>query len=293
MFFESHLGKGRLNGLLIGSSQKALTISALNTLQIPLPPIKIQKRIAEILFKYDELIESNRRQIKLLEEAAQRLYKEWFVDLHFPGYETTPIHDGLPEGWHICSISDVCERIQSGSTPSRKHASYWSKEGIRWFKTAELLDGYLFDSSEHITMEAVEQTAVKMFPAGSILMAIYASPTLGRLGILTEDSTFNQAALGLVPDGRVVTREWLFLKLGELREEFNSLARGAGQQNISSEIVKKYPIVVPPVELMLKFESLVSPLFCARKEAQNIVLIAQEARDRLLPKLMSGEIEVS
>lgn len=280
------------DSVAVGAAQRTVTLGQLRNKTVALPPLDQQKRIADILSAYDKLIENSRRQIALLEEAAQRLYKEWFVDLRFPGYETTPIIDGLPEGWRTCSISDVCERIQSGSTPSRKHSAYWDKEEMRWFKTAELLDGYLFDSGEHISMEAVEQTAVKIFPAGSILMAIYASPTLGRLGILTEDSTFNQAALGFVPDSQVVTREWLFLKLKELREEFNSVARGAGQQNISGEIVKQYPIVVPPTKLILKFGTQVSPLFRAEKESQNTILIAREARDRLLPKLMSGEIEV-
>ncbi len=89
-----------------GTAQKAVPISGIKTLEIELPSLKSQKRIADILSAYDDLIENNRKQIKLLEEAAQRLYKEWFVDLHFPGHENTKIVDGVPEGWSKNPIQD-------------------------------------------------------------------------------------------------------------------------------------------------------------------------------------------
>jgi len=100
-------GQGVLYNTTIGSSQKALTIASLKGLEIPCPPIAVQNRILEILTGYDALIENNQKQIKLLEEAAQRLYKEWFVDLRFPGHETTAITDGIPEGWKKCLLSEI------------------------------------------------------------------------------------------------------------------------------------------------------------------------------------------
>lgn len=96
---KSSEGQGVLNNTTIGSSQRALTIASLKGLEIPCPPVTVQKRIVDILARYDAMIENNQKQIKLLEETAQRLYKEWFVDLRFPGYETTPVLDGVPEGW--------------------------------------------------------------------------------------------------------------------------------------------------------------------------------------------------
>lgn len=275
-----------------GATIKHLPKAALERVVVRYPDLEDQRRIAGVLSTYDELIENNRKQIKLLEEAARRLYKEWFVDLKFPDHEITPVIDGLPEGWSKKAIKEVCERIQSGSTPSRKHAGFWSKEEYRWFKTAELKDCYLFDSEECISEEALNNTAVKLYPANTILMAIYASPTLGRLGILTEESTFNQAALALMPNRCYISVEWLYLKLRELRDEFNQIARGAGQQNISGEIVKQYEIVVPDKGVVSAFTARVSPLFKAVRNAQQKMNAAREARDRLLPKLMSGEIEV-
>lgn len=275
-----------------GATVNRIPIATYPDFPITVPNLETQRRIAGVLSAYDELIENNREQIKLLEEAARRLYKEWFVDLKFPGHETTPIIDSLPEGWSKRAINEVCERIQSGSTPSRKYAGFWSKEEYRWFKTAELKDCYLFDSEECISEEALNNTAVKLYPANTILMAIYASPTLGRLGILTEESTFNQAALALIPNRCYISVEWLYLKLRELRDEFNQIARGAGQQNISGEIVKQYEIVVPDKGVVSAFTARVSPLFKAVRNAQQKMNAAREARDRLLPELMSGEIEV-
>ena len=106
---KSSEGQSVLNNTTIGSSQKALTIASLKELEIPCPPAPVQKRIVEFLAGYDDLIENNQKQIKLLEEAAQRLYKEWFVDLRFPGHETTPIVDGVPEGWENASVTDLLE----------------------------------------------------------------------------------------------------------------------------------------------------------------------------------------
>ena len=131
-----------------------------------------------------------------------------------------------------------------------------------------------------------------MFPANSILMAIYASPTLGRLGILTKEACSNQAALCLQADESKVSNYWLYLKLFELRDRFNSIARGAGQQNISGIIVKETEITLPAYSVMENFTEMVKPFFEKQKilQLQNISLT--QTRDRLLPKLMNGELEV-
>ena len=285
-------GQGVLNNTTIGSSQKALTIASLKGLEIPCPPVDVQYRIVEILSGYDDLIENNQEQIKLLEEAAQRLYKEWFVDLRFPGHETTPISDGIPEGWTERSIADVCIRIGAGGTPSRSNGTYWKPSTIKWFKTGELMDCWLLDSSEKISEEGLSHSSAKLFPPNTILMAIYASPTLGRLGILTTEAACNQAALCLVANGSLISWQWLYQKLYELRDEFNAVAKGAGQQNISADVVKKKVIIIPNKECIDRYTSIVAPMFDVIRTLQEQNVQLQEARDRLLPKLMNGEIEV-
>ena len=191
-------GAKTLYNTTIGSSQKALTIAALKNIEIELPALEIQNKIVSILSAYDDLIENNKKQIKLLEEAAQRLYKEWFVDLRFPGYETTPIIDGVPEGWETCAIQDLCEKVNAGGTPKRENLNFWNNGTIKWYKTGELKDLWLIDSEEHISVDGLESSSAKLFPKNTIIMAIYASPTLGRLGILSTNGTCNQAALCFV-----------------------------------------------------------------------------------------------
>ncbi len=274
------------------TTRASLRNEDLLSLKVALPPLKIQKKIADILSAYDNLIENNQKQIKLLEEAAQRLYKEWFIDLRFPGHETTKIVDGIPTGWQEKFISELCLKMNAGGTPSRGKKSFYALEGHRWFKTKELLDNWLIDSEEHISDEGLAGSSAKLFPPNTIVMAIYASPTLGRLGIMRHESTTNQAALCMAADSSKCSWQWLFHKLYELRDEFNAIARGAGQQNISGDAVKSKVVVVPTKKLMDLFTKNVEPIFEKMYVLTDEIEKLKQTRDRLLPKLMSGEIEV-
>jgi len=275
-----------------GASRNAMTKQMIENFEVPCPSLSTQHHIATILSRYDSLIENYQKQIKLLEEAAQRLYKEWFVDLHFPGHENTKIVDGVPEGWEKKIIADVCTKISSGSTPSRSNKAYWENGTIKWVKTKELQDEWILDTEEYISQEGYNSSSTKMFPVNTILMAIYASPTLGRLGILSTDCCCNQAALGLIADENIISWQWLFWKLYELRDEFNAIARGAGQQNISGIVVKNKEIVIPSKKIIDGFTSVVSSMFEQQKNLQSQIILLTEARDRLLPKLMNRDIKV-
>ena len=274
------------------TTRASLANNDLLNMEVELPPMDIQKNIATILSRYDSLIENYQKQIKLLEEAAQRLYTEWFVDLHFPGHENIKIVDGVPEGWEKKTIADVCTNISSGSTPSRSNKAYWENGTIKWVKTKELQDGWILDTEEYISQEGYNNSSTKMFPVNTILMASYASPTLGRLGILSIDCCCNQAALGLIADENFISWQWLFWKLYELRDEFNAIERGAGQQNISGIVVKNKEIIIPDKGVIDGFTSVVSKIFEQQKSLSSQLRLLTEARDRLLPKLMSGEIEI-
>ena len=274
------------------TTRASLANNDLLNMEVELPPMDIQKNIATILSRYDSLIENYQKQIKLLEEAAQRLYKEWFIDLRFPEHENTKIVDGVPEGWKKKTIADVCTNISSGSTPSRSNKAYWENGTIKWVKTKELQDGWILDTEEYISQEGYNSSSTKMFPVNTILMAIYASPTLGRLGILSTDCCSDQSALGLIADENIISWQWLFWKLYELRDEFNAIARGAGQQNISGIVVKNKEIIIPDKGVIDGFTSVVSKMFEQQKSLSSQLRLLTEARDRLLPKLMSGEITV-
>ena len=291
-WFKSPLGIHEVDAISKGTAQKAVPIDGLRRIVLLTPSLHTQNRIVEILSRYDSLIENYQKQIKLLEEAAQRLYKEWFVDLRFPGHENTKIVDGVPEGWEKKTIADVCTNISSGSTPSRSNKAYWENGTIKWVKTKELQDGWILDTEEYISQEGYNSSSTKMFPVNTILMAIYASPTLGRLGILSTDCCCNQAALGLIADENIISWQWLFWKLYELRDEFNAIARGAGQQNISGIVVKNKEIIIPDKGVIDGFTSVVSKMFEQQKSLSSQLRLLTEARDRLLPELMNGEMEI-
>lgn len=275
-----------------GTAQDNLSWKKLSTIKFPAPSYEEQVRIADILSTYDDLIENNQKQIKLLEEAAQRLYKEWFVDLRFPGHETTPIVNGVPEGWTKVAIKDICLRINAGGTPSRGKESFWNNGTVKWYKTGELQDCWLIDSDEYISDDGLNGSSAKLFPQNTIIMAIYASPTLGRLGILSSEAACNQAALCLVADEEKASWQWLYHKLHELRDDFNAVAKGAGQQNISAEVVREKKIILPQFVLINNFTESVNSFFQRRLTLQIQNKKLAEARNRLLPKLMSGELEV-
>lgn len=291
-YLNSPRAKGEFFGNQKGSSQQFIGLGQLRSLPIAVSDMDSMSKIVSILSAYDDLIENHRRQIRLLEEGAERLYKEWFVKFHYPGTNANYSKENLPVGWKFNKIKDVCKQISSGGTPSRKMQSYWSNGNIKWYKTGELQDTWLLNSSEHITANGLEHSAAKLFPKDSIAMAIYASPTLGRLGILSSEAACNQAMLFFIVNNELVTFQWLFFKLFELRDHFNSIAKGAGQQNVSADLVKNTVICVPPIGLIHKFTDICRPIFEECLSLELKISKLQEARDRLLPKLMSGEVKV-
>ena len=178
---------------------------------------------------------------------------------------------------------------ECGVNPNK---NYWDNATIKWYKTQELQDCWLIDSDEKISVEGQSNSSAKFFPENTILMAIYASPTLGRLGVLDSEATCNQAALCLKADETKISWQWLYEKLYELRDHYNGIARGAGQQNISGEVVKQTIVLCPTKRIMDKYTQIVAPLFEKRRILQKQNIRLTEARDRLLPKLMSSELEV-
>ena len=273
----------------IGAAQRTISLTALRNMEVELPSMEIQHRIANILSRYDSLIENYQKQIKLLEEAAQRLYKEWFIDLRFPGHENTKIVDGLPEGWEKKKVKEVCDTT-SGGTPSRSKTEFYTGD-ILWVKTKELNDDFIFDTEEKITEDAIRNSSAKMVPSGSILMAMYGA-TIGKLGIATKELSCNQACcVFLLPEDSTL-RLYLYNWLLNSRTLLISMGKGAAQPNLSQDMIKNLEVVVPSSCLLAKFDSKVKPLYRIMSYHSSQLRLLTEARDRLLPKLMGGEITV-
>ena len=256
------------------------------------PDPDTQQKIVQILKSLDDKIELNRQINANLEEQAQSLFKSWFVD--FEPFRNSPFVDSelgkIPKGWKVNSIEDLASYIASGGTPRSLDSSYYDGD-IRWFTTKELKDEFLFDSEKHISQTALKNSAAKLFPENTVLMAIYASPTVGRLGILMAESTCNQAAVGIIAKEEI-GYAYLYLLLLSERINLNNLASGAAQQNLNVGIVKRYRVLVPTIDILGTFNEIINPIFATIRNNTAQIYNLSALRDTLLPKLMAGEIAI-
>lgn len=279
---KSSEGQSVLNNTTIGSSQKALTIASLKGLEIPCPPAPVQKRIVEILAGYDDLIENNQKQIKLLEEAAQRLYKEWFIDLRFPGHETTPIVDGVPEGWTSMAMNDIAEYINGYAFKP----SDWGTKGKPIIKIKEMGSGITAGTPRN-SGEGIP--AKYIVTAGDILFSW--SATLSAMIWDEEDGLLNQHLFKVVPHNGI-SREFILQSILKTLDEFSNLTTGSTMKHIQRGKLKEVFVNVPDNATMRKYESISEPMREQILTLKKQIILLKEARDRLLPKLMSGELEV-
>ena len=282
-----------------GSAQKNLLLGTMRKFQIDLhEDFAQQERLSSILAAYDNLIENNQKQIKLLEEAARRLYKEWFVDLRFPGYEDTPIVDGVPEGWKKCLLGDINCSLESGSRP---------KGGI----DASLVDGvpsigaenviglgcYNYYSEKLITKDFFSKMKRGKLCDKDIL--IYKDGAyIGRTSLFQDGFPHLEAAVNehvfLLHAADEHIQYYLFFTLyqQEYYQKMQKLNKNAAQPGINSKAMMSLPVLLPTEDILDGFDSFATPLmhkiFNLAKQNRRLEL----ARDRLLPKLMSGEIEV-
>ena len=285
----------KLSGLSLGrfsgqAAQPGLSVTKLARLRIEIPPKWYQDRVAGILSAYDNLIEVNNKRIKVLEQIAENLYKEWFVRFRFPGHEKADFENGIPKGWRRGRISEFYT-TSSGGTPSRELDEYYVDGTIPWIKTGELQDCLLIDTEERITEVAVKKSSAKFFPKDSVLMAMY-GVNIGMLAYSTMDATCNQACCVFRDKGNISTKHYLFQCLKSIRDYLLLISFGAAQQNLSQDLIKRVRIVMPDEETVIRFEQKIEPLYNEIKHLlkANACLIRQ--RDLLLPRLMSGKLEV-
>ena len=287
-WFRTHEGQKKIDAIAKGTAQKAVPIAGIITLEISLPPVDVQRQIADILTTYDSLIENNRKQIKLLEEAAQRLYKEWFVDLRFPGHETTPITNGLPEGWKKHKLPEIVS-IMSGGTPKTDVKEYYG--GSIPFYTPKDSNGlfFAFDTITHISQSGLNHCNSQYYPADTVI--ITARGTVGKTTILAVPMAMNQSCYALKCD-ELNSPYYLFFSLNKEVDSLKTMANGGVFNTIIVKTFDSISLTIPTQKVLSAFNAVVSSIMqqIKAKMKQNIHLA--EARDRLLPKLMSGEIEV-
>ena len=279
-WIKSENGYNALYNIAIGSAQKALTIAAIKGYEIPLPPLQTQHRIANILSRYDSLIENYQKQIKLLEEAAQRLYKEWFIDLRFPGHENTKIVDGVPEGWEKKKLHEIAEVVMGSSPKSEFYNN--DKQGLPFHQGVGSYGTRFVDDNVYST------SITRLAEPNSILFSVRAP--VGRLNITKNKIIIGRGLAAMNhKDG---FQSFLFYMLKERFFMDNIIGNGSIFASISKVELLDQEFIVPPMKTIKAFESLASKLDKKIQGVDTQLHLLTEARDRLLPKLMSGEITI-
>lgn len=286
----------KLVSLKNGGAQPNLNARLVCSVEIPYPLFETQQKIAYILSAYDNLIENNQKQIKLLEEAAQRLYKEWFVDLHFPGYEDTKIVDGVPEGWINKKIFDVFTYVR-GKSYTSKELSEEEGDLLVNLKNIQAWGGYKRSAEKRFVGKYNDN---QLLVYGDIIMAVtdmtQERRLVGHVALvpkLQEKATYSMDIIKIIPK-KGVPSFFLYslLRFSGIAENISKHANGTNVLHLKPDCIGYLDVLVPSDKLMKLFDNISSNIYMKIEILQNKILMCQQARDRLLPKLMSGELEV-
>mgnify|MGYP000401609966 CR=1 FL=1 len=270
----------KLLGTANGATVAHVNLPVIRKMPIELPDIDVQQKIAGYISIYDDLIENNQRQIKLLEEAAQRLYKEWFVDLRFPGYEDCKIVDGVPVEWKKKKLDEIADVIMGQSPKSE----FYNKE----HKGLPFHQGVGSYGARFVQDDTYSTSFTKVAEANSILFSVRAP--VGRLNITKNKIVIGRGIAAI--NSKSGFQSYLFYALKERFFKDDILGNGAIFASISKNELLNQVFVIPDEKIMSAYEKIAAAL---DKKIEVVDMQLQqlvEARDRLLPKLMNGEIEV-
>lgn len=271
-----------------GSAQPQLPIKNFSKIELDIPELNVQRRIADILSAYDDLIENNQKQIKLLEEAAQRLYKEWFVDLRFPGHKTTPIVDGVPEGWCVSSVGDCSCILRRGISPK------YNEEGPSIVINQKCIRQSVVDLNEARRQEKSFDPEMNLNDSDTVICSTGAG-TLGRVGQVfgQQTNTTFDSHVTLVRASNIVGKQYLYQFLKSKQQYLQGMGKGSTNQlELNRATIQELVLLIPSVKTQNAFECQAQPIHDQITALTKQIVLLQEARDKLLPKLMSGEIEV-
>ena len=261
-----------------GATQDNLSWEKLSTIKFPAPDYKTQQKIADILSAYDDLIENNQKQIKLLEEAAQRLYKHWFIDLRYPGHETTPIVDGLPEGWRKEKLVDFADVVMGQSPKSEFYNQ--EKKGLPFHQ------GVGSYGTRFVKDDIYSSSVTRIAEAGSILFSVRAP--VGRLNFTKNKVIIGRGLAAINHKNKY--QSFLFYMLKERFFKDDILGNGSIFASISKDELLGQKFIIPSDSLMREFNEITSEIDDKIVSADAQVQLLIQSRDRLLPRLMNGEI---
>lgn len=281
--------QGALKQYYTGATIMHMPGQKLKEVVIDKPPLDVQRKIGDYLEAFDDLIENNQKQIKLLEEAAQRLYKEWFVDLRFPGYEDVETVDGVPEGWRYKRVEELGEVI-TGKTPSTSKTEYYG--GSIPFVTIPDMHGNVFPlvTEKTLTKVGADTQKNKYLPANTVIVSCIA--TVGLVNIAIEPCQTNQQINSVIlhDDNNLYFFYESMKRIKALLDGVGS--NGATMTNVNKTKFSNIKVLYPTEDLVMKYNEFCKPIFAQILASSKAMLTSKQARDRLLPKLMRGEIEV-
>jgi type I restriction enzyme S subunit len=276
-----------------GSALPRIVLKDFKKMEFELPDLPTQTRIASVLSVYDDLIENNEKRIKALEEMAQRLYTEWFVLFRFPGYKKVKIVNNkigsgkIPGTWNVLKCSEIIKKIVLGGTPARNNLNYWGGS-IPWIKSGKLNEFRVTDGTEFITQEGLDNSATKLMPKRTVLVAI----TGAILVSISEiELCANQSVIGLY-DSENLCQEYIYLYIKNHIKNFISKMSGSAQRHINKDIIDNSYILVPDPVVMEKFEKNIKPIFDLISTLLFKNKNLSKTRDLLIPQLVMGKREV-
>lgn len=241
LFYFFKANEQHLQSLASGATVKGIKINHITDLAIPLPPIPVQQRIADILDKADALRRKDQELLKKYDQLAQAIFIDMFGD---------PVKN--EKGWEVKKLEDLGE-LSSGSTPSRSNPSYF-KGSIPWVKTTEVKDDFIFGTSEKISEEALAKSSCKLYPPNSLVIAMYGQgKTRGQSSLLKIEATTNQACCVVSNMTDQVSEIYLLKLFKLLYNDLRDLGRGGNQPNLNIGILKGYKIILPPIHLQQTF----------------------------------------
>ena len=284
-----HIRQLAANSMTGASGRQRADLGFIKRIKWDFPPIAIQKKIVSILSAYDNLIEVNNQRIKVLEQMAENLYKEWFVRFRFPGHETAEFEDGIPKGWTIKRLGDY-GRVETGKTPSMEITDYYG-DNYLFIKTPDMHGNvFVIDTDEKLSAQGHQSQPKKLLPVNSIMVTCIG--TGGIVAINAAPGHTNQQINSIILDD-LTHLEWLFFVCKSMRTTVEMFgATGSTMTNLSKGKFTKLKIIEPSFDLISKYHIIVAPVF---NKIKNLMMCNQNLlrqRDLLLPRLMSGKLEV-
>ena len=301
-YLYSYLSQLDLSNLDSGSTLPSMTKSAYESIVVKLPDLKIQKAVATILFNIRKKLETNNKINQELEAMAKTLYDYWFVQFDFPDQNGKPYKSSggkmvyhpelkreIPEGWGVAKVEDIAQ-TGSGGTPKSTNVSYYSNGEIPWINSGELEQTVITSTSNFITEEGLNNSSAKLFPSGTILVAMYGA-TAGKVSFLTFEASTHQAICAIMLND-IRMRYYLKNVIEDLYQYLVKLSTGSARDNLSQDMIKNIKVVIPSNDILDRYYDFSNNIIkeITKKQQENEQLT--QLRDWLLPMLMNGQVKV-